>query len=397
MIFNRYNLKLYEIMYLILILLLPISSRLNIFSNISITFVIMGLIVFMFSINFMMNKKIILEIDKRIITVLYMFLLVNCISYIFCDSKIEYLGIIKNMVIPILIAFFTIVFLTSKEKLYILFKILVYSGILVAILNSIQMVIIFNTLGYKGIGPLGNPNYFAGILSCILPLVIYENRKNSSLLNKLILVIYIGAIILSFSKTAWIGMVISIVILSIKDIKKSVVMVPLIIIFIYIFWNDITQAFNLNYIIEDTLKGFSGGTRRLLLEVSLAMSTSNIKNFIFGVGIGNFPINTYKYANLYSMYHPGSESHNILTDVLTETGIIGFGLFVLLLIKIFKAIRSIKSYKCDIYMYLSIVMIQILLYTVSHGAGRTFFYLWIFIGIAIRLRYIYKDRGTFNG
>lgn len=396
MICNKYNLKLYEIMYLILILLLPISSRINIVSNISITFVIIGLILFMFSINFMMRKSFVLGIDKEIITTLYIFLLVNCMSYIFCESKIEYIGIVKNMVIPIVTSFFTIVFLTSKEKLYILFKALVYSGVLVAILNSIQMVIIFNTLGYKGVGPLGNPNYFAGILSCILPLVIYENKKNSSLLNKVILIIYVGAIVLSFSKTAWIGMVLSILVLFAKDIKKSLVMIPLIIIFIYIFWNDMTKAFNLNYIIQDTIKGFSGGTRRILLEVSLVMSTANIKNFIFGVGLGNFPINTYKYEKLYSMYHPGSESHNILTDVLTETGIIGFGLFILLIIKIFKSIKITKKYNCDIYIYLGVMLIQILLYTVTHGAGRTFFYFWIFIGISARLRYIYKNRGNLN-
>lgn len=396
MICNKYNLKLYEIMYLILILLLPISSRINIVSNISITFVIMGLILFMFSISFMTRKSFILGIDKGIITTVYMFLLVNCMSYIFCESKIEYIGIVKNMVIPILISFFTIAFLTSKEKLSILFKVLIYSGVLVAILNSIQMVIIFNTLGYKGVGPLGNPNYFAGILSCILPLVIYENKKNSSLLNKVILILYIGAIVLSFSKTAWIGMVLSILVLFAKDIKKSLIMIPLIIIFIYIFWNDMTKEFNLNYIIQDTIKGFSGGTRRILLEVSLVMSTANIKNFIFGVGLGNFPTNTYKYEKLYSMYHPGSESHNILTDVLTETGIIGFGLFILLIIKIFKSVKITKKYNCDIYIYLGIMFIQILLYTVTHGAGRTFFYLWIFIGISARLKYIYKNRGNLN-
>lgn len=396
MIYNKNNLKLYEIMYLILILLLPISSRLNIFNNISITFLIMGLILFMFSINFMTRKKFILEIDKGIIVTLYIFLLINCMSYIFCESKIEYIGTVKNMVIPIFTFFFTMIFLTTKEKLDILIKNLVYSGVLVAILNSIQMVIIFTTLGYKGIGPLGNPNYFAGILSCILPLVIYENKKNSSLLNKVILMIYIGAIVLSFSKTAWIGMVLSILVLFMKDIKKSFIVVPLIIIFIYIIWSDITQVLDLTNVIQDTVKGFSGGTRRVLLEVSIAMSTTNIQNFIFGVGLGNFPVNTYKYENLYSMYHPGSESHNILTDVLTETGIIGFGIFILLIIKIFKSINITKKYDKDKYVYLLVMLGQILLYAVSHGASRTFYYLWIFIGISVRLKNIYKNRDIVN-
>ena len=96
---------------------------------------------------------------------------------------------------------------------------------------------------------------------------------------------------------------------------------------------------NLVYRVIDSIYNSNSSSYRLMYQKdALKMSTSDIKNFMFGIGGEGFR-NGYKYYQ--TQEYNSTEVHNIYIQILLESGILGLTVFLLLIIHV------LKRYKFD--------------------------------------------------
>lgn len=176
-----------------------------------------------------------------------------------------------------------------------------------------------------------NPNVFGFYINIILIMLCGEiNIKNRNYMELVTFVLGLICLFLTFSRATWISLIISLVISGVLFDKKYFKFA--LVIFVIIIGFD--KILNIGRSNPIKLKEDSSMLYRI--EIWKACFSIIKDNLFTGIGFGTL----FKYISSYSdIVKPNIEHcHNLYIQVLTETGIIGFGSFILILNKFIKNI-----------------------------------------------------------
>jgi len=299
------------------------------------------------------------------------------------------IGIKSFLYIGVLIASYYLVLLCVNSEKHIK----IFIGLLV-ITTSVVCII---SLGYHGSGRLGsmvlrNPNSFGNFLSLMIPFCIslffhgrFDSRKRLFLSFSLILMFI--SLVLTFSRSAWVGVFVGILFLSVLKPKA-----PLFLLICGI----ISAVFLFSPIQKRVFKDISDpGAQYRIIKAKIAYAKFK-KDPILGDGLGSFHYEA-QFSEIWA-YQAHSTLENNYLLMLAEGGIIEFFAFLYLIIAFGKkAIAFLKKVR-DPFLY-SILLGSIMSIISTLAAGMfedTLFFpknnwlIGMFMGIVIVVERVYE-------
>jgi O-antigen ligase len=176
-----------------------------------------------------------------------------------------------------------------------------------------------------------HPNVLGGFLAITLPLLVIQLIDKKKIFYFITIILGIIALILTFSRSAWIVFVLGISYIVYRKKKK---------LFIPVFLSVLLIAL----VIGKTF-GFQDESVVVREQLSVAALSMARASPVLGTGLGNFLVRLPDYLVSRQIYFL-QPVHNIYLLLLSEVGIVGFGFFVLLL----KKILSYRVYRIS-YVY----------------------------------------------
>jgi O-antigen ligase len=203
--------------------------------------------------------------------------------------------------------------------------------------------------GYRVASFFSNPNPLAGYANLIIPVSFGMLMTSVCLWERITLGIFtvlsIIIWILTFSRSAWVSLVLTMILLfSLTKIKKRVIL-PLVVFLFLAISAILSLSSNTNirgkFIETTTLSAVKKALepRALCYPIGLNMVKDDL---ILGIGIGNYPLLIKKYTKVYELTR--HHLHNLYLQVFVETGFMGLSAFVFWLVCIVKyLVRSLKA------------------------------------------------------
>lgn len=224
-----------------------------------------------------------------------------------------------------------------------------------------------------------DPNYFAAQFIFFLLLSLYFSQENTKYY------IYSGLIALSivgtFSRTAFLVMSLSIISAMFFHRQKSKLIILGAISFIFLIsYNDYIARIDT---IVDNISNEGGTGRFELITASLDVWANNV----FGVGIGN--LNDAKYGT--SGYVTNFSSHSTFFQILVESGVHFFILFLTSIVILIMPIKSIRLDKLSYFSLIGIIFTLIFYITIPVYDFRLFFLIVLIYVTAMRLNMFSKN------
>jgi O-antigen ligase len=197
-----------------------------------------------------------------------------------------------------------------------------------------------------------HPNVLAAFLSASILLLLFQNKKNA--LNWLSIFISIPVLFLSFSQNSLFALVVCLIIYYFKDkldLQKLIYYIfPSLVLFSFLLPLSAYYMPHATNLQDSLLKRVELSNAAILMFKNSPM---------FGVGLGNFIVNlpeillSNPHIFLSSTIWWLQPVHNIYLLVLSETGLIGFFIFSLLLKNLFKSSPRPDSYILLIFILLT--------------------------------------------
>lgn len=181
----------------------------------------------------------------------------------------------------------------------------------------------------RSYGTFSHPNVLGGFLAAVLPLAIREFSKGKKLFYTVVLTLGIVALVLTFSRSAWIAALLGIGIVYRKQL--------------FFFVLPLLLFIGLTF-------GFHDESVVVRQQLNASAITMFLRSPITGIGLGNFLTELPKTLTSRQIYFL-QPVHNIYLLLLSETGIIGFAILIWVLTKI----KSITRYSLYIILFLGLV------------------------------------------
>lgn len=365
---------------LVYIFILPLLSSNSIWGKIPISSVMSLLLIILYLFKNLKNK--VMYKIKSVDILIMLFITMSFFSTITADDKM--IAIMSIFSLGIQLCLYICIRIEFKgEKILYVYKTLVYSSLMTAIINIYQVMMSMKLYGYKSNAIFSNINYYATITVFIIPIAIALYRCTKQ--KRYLIIISVNSIVtlLSFSKGAIMLLIIYIISYFIMMYKKKngilkqlrylVILLVGVGITLFIF-SKLNENMGGQYdrMMNSFKDGSSFSSRSVLNKVSMRMIKDNP---LLGVGMGNYPNETYKYQEMYYMYHPGTQAHNIVFSTYAEIGVIGGTILLCLLIV--PLLKTFKYRNIDIGLFWGGVVVSLL----SYGMGLESWYLWI--GLAV--------------
>lgn len=174
----------------------------------------------------------------------------------------------------------------------------------------------------------------------------------------------------------------------------------LVILLAILFLENNTNVFEkiINYQKYLNIKRSSVAERLVAIQSSLAMF---FERPIMGIGFGNYGwyIRHFVTSSLY-VYVPGGsfQPNNLYAELLAELGIVGFSIYIVFILSIFKKIVSILKDK-DFNLWMGNLTLAFILYLIVHNLSLTTLYsfqFWITVAICEAAQKSLKERKESN-
>lgn len=259
---------------------------------------------------------------NSVLSPLISLLTVFTLFYVFSGNRVIAFSQWQRMVFSCLAFFIAYKTFPLKYKPFLI-NALFIMGSLISIYGILQR--------YGGIGKIqvpkmgrvfatfGNPNFFASFLVGLIPLCFAEFYRYKKLWKLVLILPMLTALYYTGTRGAWLGLACAVVFLGIFRSKKFVIFIALFLIFGWFSRNQWMRQTQRLLIWRDTLK-------------------MTVAKPVFGVGLGRFHIEFPAYASkeLLAIFPQGkfivNYAHNEFLELLAETGIAGFGLYIWFLI-----------------------------------------------------------------
>ncbi len=247
----------------------------------------------------------------------------------------------------IVIYFLTINLIDDQKKL----KVIIYTVVLTMVVVSVFGIVFYFTgiLTIDRVGAtsfFGHPNSFAGYINLILPVLFCLLLTRTLLWERILLgiftIITVLAWFLTFSKSGWLSLLITIIIVFFlaKLRKRAIALLAMLLVVFAINFmsSNIKNDFNKVF--------YSAGYCNLRARVvHYPIGFSMVKNdLITGIGIGNYPLLINKYSQRNDFQN--NNLHNVYLQIFVEIGLMGLCSFILWLTGTMKyLVISLKSLK----------------------------------------------------
>ena len=324
------------------------------------------------------------------------FAVVIAVSSFISISMVESIKIAMLMIAFVLFYFVVINVITTRKQLIRMLYIMLIIGMFTAIYGIYQYKFgdvysqawldsdMFEDIRMRVYSTLENPNVYGEYLLLIIPFTISLLWTEKGWKKKLFLLVAIGimgiALILTFSRGCWLGIILAIGLLAIIIDKRFILLGIVMILLLPFFLPDtIMQRFMSIGNMEDTSTSY----RVYIWMGTIAM----LKDYwISGVGMGITSFNTiyplYAYNNIKAPH-----SHNLYLQIIVEYGIIGFIVIMGMLYHLFKTTMISMHAKKDILLAgLMSGMVGFLLQSMTDHTWynyRVVLLFWVMIGLTI--------------
>ena len=127
------------------------------------------------------------------------------------------------------------------------------------------------------------------------------------------------------------------------------------------------------------------GTNLMRYQLFMRAILIFLDNPLWGTGVGTFHMYRFSYPETILLTRPDSfvDSHNLYVQLLAETGIIGFGLFVVLVYVAFKNIQVYRLINPNVYQFLKLNLFLYLFYNLfDHDLFKFYLLIPIFLALA---------------
>jgi len=264
----------------------------------------------------------------------------------------------------------------------------------------------------RAYGGLPHPNILGGLLASalIIGLGFYLKTGRKNTLWKMFLLgslaINFPALLLTFSRSAWLSFLIGLILLVIyfiknktQDLSKKFTLPLLIFIFLFLaFLNLFSNIFTPRLTSSTRLERKSVNERIIYLQEAKQIIR---EHFLPGVGAGNYiqKLRQVKSSSAKQtwQYQP---VHNVFLLVFAELGIIGFSLFLIIIFFILRKFSYFfKNKKTDNFIFLSVFISFLPALLFDHWLWTTHFgllFFWLIAGLIIRKPSNYSKRYTQN-
>jgi hypothetical protein len=205
----------------------------------------------------------------------------------------------------------------------------------------------------RAYGSLSHPNILGGFLVIclilLIILIIFSRHKWEKVLLWVSLPVILSGLFLTFSKSAFLALLVSMVFLitfiilsrdsHAKQILSQIIIVSIatVSLLVIIFSGPLMTRWQG----ESRTEIYSQENRAMYLEQAKNLITQNL---LTGVGLGNYTLAVYDQSEKGLGDYAYQPVHNVYLMVVSELGIIGFIIFILIIIE---AIRRIWTYKID--------------------------------------------------
>jgi len=190
------------------------------------------------------------------------------------------------------------------------------------------------------------PTYFSTSVSLAVFVAINNLlTKENYYYSKIQSLLVIGVSFLSFSGVGYFGLFITLILIFINYglVRYAVIFVPLLALVFYQLYQNVPE-FSERY--DSTAEIFTTGNYKLgkthgsslILYNNYQVAVRNFKDYFLGTGLGSHPIAFAKYSLTKDVKTAGvdlngMDANSMFNRLLSETGIVGVGLFVLLIFK----------------------------------------------------------------
>lgn len=280
--------------------------------------------------------------NKQLNVVIGLFLLAGIISTMFSPEKLKALGILKAFIIEPVVFFYVCLGLIKKENLKTILYFFLSSAFVVSLFGIIQSFTnLFLPLRFWGTGEemlritsvFEYPNalalYLAPILSFVLILLIKKDQTLNRKFLALFSILGLWAIILTYSRGAWLGIILTLAILFYKKqyLKYGAGILTLIVLVSFIITPIRTRLIS-------TFTDSSSEARLSLMRVGVYKITQSP---ILGNGLSGFraTLEQQKFTGEILNY-----PHNILLNFWLELGMLGMLSFFALILLAFKKFKE---------------------------------------------------------
>lgn len=329
---------------------------------------------------------------------IFAFAIVIAISAIISISVQESIKIALLMIAFVLFYFVVINVITTKKQLKAILYILISVATFTAVYGIYQYVFgdvysqawldneMFEDIKMRVYSTLENPNVYGEYLLLIIPLIASLLWSEKGWKRKIFLFVCLAitgiAIILTFSRGCWLGLMLAIAVLAII-IDRRFIILGILLLFMLPF--ILPEAIINRFMSIGNMEDSSTSYRVYIWMGTLAM----LKDYwISGVGMGITSFNTiyplYSYNNIVAPH-----SHNLYLQVVVEYGIVGFITMVGVMYNYFKEVIISMRMKKDIVLGgLLSGMFGFLLQSMTDHTWynyRVVLMFWMMIGIAIVL------------
>ncbi len=175
-----------------------------------------------------------------------------------------------------------------------------------------------------------NPNVFGFYINFVILLTSENLNLKKINLETLVFVSGLACLVLTFSRTSWVSLIIALLGVSLFN-KKYIKYALLISLMILIADNLLgTGRVNLSRATEDS---------SFLYRIEIWKTSVEIikDNFINGIGFGTLNKYVAAYSNIVST--KVEHSHSLYIQIITETGILGFSIFITILLNILNTFK----------------------------------------------------------
>jgi len=281
---------------------------------------------------------------QKIIVVIFLLALWQMISFLFSPVEIKIANFGPNVRLLYYVLILLLFFEHIQEEIHLVRMSQYFiSGLIVNLVHSFYLWSL-EPIYFWGVPILNNtylsrnPLYYYTIFGIVITISLAKlsNNLKLSYFYYFFTSILTTVAFLTFSKGAWILLIVIWGLFILMYLRKAIVPFILILGLIVLFFNTISLDIQKVFFVMSRRISASVPNTLARLEFIATGIRMGLDHFLFGIGLRNFPYVSEKYSSLGQM----SDPHNVYIMIFSETGIIGLILYILILLFIINDLKK---------------------------------------------------------